>query len=166
MDEAKITTHPYTSKVTTKCCYSCEEEGHFSQDCPIKRTRSSAFEIEYDRQELENLLALEEPKKKRKLGINKHHSEPKRDISQVLCFTCNNKGPYANECPEKKAEEAAKGYSLDKGYGNHIKWYVLNQVLTSKFSLPTKFFLRVVATKIPLSQPFASLSKSRGRNSF
>ena len=28
-DEARLRTHPHTSKVTTKCCYSCEEEGHF-----------------------------------------------------------------------------------------------------------------------------------------
>ena len=44
-NEPKLTTHPYTSKVTTKCCYSCEEEGHFSWYCPIKWTRSSTFEI-------------------------------------------------------------------------------------------------------------------------
>ena len=39
----------------------------------------------------------------------------------MLCFKCNNKGHYANECLEKKAEEAAKANALDKGYGNHIK---------------------------------------------
>ena len=104
-DEAKLTTHPYTSKATTKRCYSCEEEGHYSRDCPIKRTRSAAFDIEYDWQEIEDLLALEESKKKRKLGINQHHSESKRDISQVLCFKCNNKGHYANKCLENMTED-------------------------------------------------------------
>ena len=44
-----------------------------------------------------------------------------RDISQVLCYKCKNKGHYANECPvKKKAEEAAKTNSLDKGHVNHI----------------------------------------------
>ena len=94
---------------------------------------SAAFAIEYDRQEIEDLLALEESKKKRKLGSNQHHSEPKRDISQVPYFKCNNKGHYVNECPEKMAEEAVKAIALDKGYENHSKMEEnSNQILHAK----------------------------------
>ena len=51
-----------------------------------------------------------------------HRPNPEyRDISQVLCYKCKNKGHYANECPaKKKAEEAAKSNPFDKGYVNHI----------------------------------------------
>ena len=88
---------------------------------PNQENRSSTFEIEYDRQEIEDLLALEESKKKRKLGSNQHHSELKGDISKVLCFKSNNKGHYANNCPENMAEESVKANALDKGYENHSK---------------------------------------------
>src|SRR3954465_11500140 len=60
--------------------------------CPKKRERSPT----YEEHELEELLALERPKKK------------KKDISQVQCFKCKEMGHYANECPEKKKNQGNK----------------------------------------------------------
>src|SRR3954470_23014370 len=60
---------------------------------PRKRLRRPGdfptFEVRYEEHELEELLALEKPKKK-------------KDKSQVQCCHCNDMGYYANECPEKK----------------------------------------------------------------
>src|SRR3954471_18697331 len=60
---------------------------------PRKRSRRPGnfptFEIRYEEHELEALLALEKPKKK-------------KDKSQVQCCHCKEMGHYANECPEKK----------------------------------------------------------------
>ena len=39
----------------------------------------------------------------------------------MLCFKCNEIGHYADNCPEKMAEEAAKANALNKGYENHSK---------------------------------------------
>jgi hypothetical protein len=44
----------------------------------------------------------------------------KKDISQVLCYKCNNKGHYANDCPEKKAKEGFKPNPFQKGHVNHV----------------------------------------------
>ena len=48
-DEGKVRTMPHkaTSKVTTKCCYSCGEEGHISSDCPKKREIFPTFVVKY-----------------------------------------------------------------------------------------------------------------------
>ena len=60
---------------------------------PKKRSRRPGnfptFERRYEEHELEELLALEKPKKK-------------KDKSQVQCCNCKEMGHYANECPEKK----------------------------------------------------------------
>src|SRR3954469_2760417 len=60
---------------------------------PRKRSRRPGtfptFKITYEEHELEALLALEKPKKK-------------KDKSQVQCCHCKEMGHYANECPEKK----------------------------------------------------------------
>src|SRR4051812_9903154 len=84
-DEGTVKTMPHraTSKVTTKCCYSCGEEGHICSDCPKKRERFPTFEVRYEEHELEELLALERSKKN------------KKDKSQVQCYHCKEMGHYA-----------------------------------------------------------------------
>jgi hypothetical protein len=59
-------------------------------------------------------------------GNNRHnHSNDKnrvqKEISQVLCYKGNNKGHYANDCPEKKAKEGFKPNPFQKGHVNHVK---------------------------------------------
>ncbi|MEI4927355.1 hypothetical protein Q8G50_33095, partial [Klebsiella pneumoniae] len=65
-DEGKVRTMPHRAipQVTTKCCYS-GEEGHISSNCPKKRERFPTFQVRYEEHELEELLALERPKKKK-----------------------------------------------------------------------------------------------------
>jgi hypothetical protein len=74
--------------IATKCCYSCEEEGHLSKNCSRKRERFPTTMVEYEESELRGLLALERPKKK-------------KDISKVLCFRCKELGHYADKCRKR-----------------------------------------------------------------
>src|SRR3954468_4837805 len=60
--------------------------------CLNKRERSPT----YEEHELEEPLALERPKKK------------KKDISQLQCYNCKEMGHYASECPEKKKSQEDK----------------------------------------------------------
>jgi hypothetical protein len=106
----------------TKCCYSCEEEGHLSRNCPKKRERFPMAVVEYEENEVRDLLALERPKRKKdnskimcfkckELGhyvsqCPKLHHEvnmqdsTKRDLSMITCFNCNQKGHYTDKCSE------------------------------------------------------------------
>jgi hypothetical protein len=72
--------------VITKCCFSCEEEGHLSRNCSRKRARFPTAIVEYEEKEVRDLLALERPKKK-------------KDKSKVLCLKCKELGHYAKKCP-------------------------------------------------------------------
>src|SRR5215216_7725226 len=84
-DEGKVRTMPHKakSKMTIKCCYSCEEEGHISSNCPKKRERFPTFVVRYEEHELEELLTLEKPKKNKKKCPNPN----KKDITQEQCYT-------------------------------------------------------------------------------
>src|SRR3954468_19552984 len=68
----------------TQVSNTCEDKDHASKEhedqCPKKRERSPT----YEEHELEELLALERPKKK------------KKDKSHVQCYNCKEMGHYAN----------------------------------------------------------------------
>jgi hypothetical protein len=86
-----------THNLTTKCCYSCEEEGHLSRNYSRKRERFPTTMVEYEENEVRDLLALETPKKKKKMI-------KKKDNSKVMCFKCKELGHYADKCPERDNE--------------------------------------------------------------
>ena len=83
-------------KPYTKSCYSCEEEGHISQNClngdlvefPTK-------EVEYDPQEIEALIEMEKSRKRSRL-------DSKKDLSHITCYRCKESGQYLNNCPKRK----------------------------------------------------------------
>jgi hypothetical protein len=100
---------------TTKCCYSCEEEGHLSRNCSKKRERLATTVVEYEENEVRDLLALERPKKKKK----------KQDYSKVLCFNCREQEHFADQCPERNNKANIQG-SVKKNL-NHITYYTCKQ---------------------------------------
>jgi hypothetical protein len=107
-DKVPGTTH----NLTTKCCLSCEEEGHLFRSCSRKRERFSTTIVEYEELELSDLLALERPKRK-------------KDNSKVLCFNCKELGHYADKCPERGNKANRQG-SVKKNL-NHITCYTCKQ---------------------------------------
>jgi hypothetical protein len=88
-----------TPDTTTKCCYSYEEEGHLSSKCSKKLERLSTTVVEYEENEIRDLLALERPKKKKK----------KHDCSKILCFNCKEQGHFADQCLERNNKANTQG---------------------------------------------------------
>ena len=88
----------------TQASNTCGDKEHTSKEhedqCPKKRERSST----YEEHELEELLTLERPKKKKKKCPNPN----KEDITQVQCYNCKEMGHYDNECLEKKKNQRNK----------------------------------------------------------
>ena len=64
-----------------------EPEGHISSNCTRKRERHPTVMVEYGDHELQALLDLEKPKKKKGKGVASKvyviNKEPKRDFSQI-----------------------------------------------------------------------------------
>jgi hypothetical protein len=94
--------------LTTKCCFSCEEEGHLSRNFSKKREMFPTTVMEYEEKEVRYLLALERPKKK-------------KDTSKVWCFNCKELGHYAKKCPEENNKANRRG-GVKKNL-NHITCY-------------------------------------------
>jgi hypothetical protein len=101
-----------THNLTTKCCFSCEEEEHLSRDCLKKRKRCPTTVVEYEENEVRDLLALERPKRK-------------KDKSKVLCSNCKELGHYAKKC--LKENNKANGQDSVKKDLNHITCYKCKQ---------------------------------------
>jgi hypothetical protein len=74
--------------------------------------------VEYGENEVRDLLALEIPKKKKKMI-------KKKGNSKVLCFNCKEPGHYAKECP--KESNKANGPDGVKKNLNHITCYTCKQ---------------------------------------
>jgi hypothetical protein len=77
-----------THNLTTKYCFSCEEEWHLSRNCSRKQERFPTTIVEYGEKEVRDLLALERPKNK-------------NDNSKVLRLNCKELGHYAKKCAER-----------------------------------------------------------------
>jgi hypothetical protein len=101
-----------THNITTKCCFPCEEEAHLSRNCSRKWERLPKAIVEYEGNEVRDLLALERPKRK-------------KDNSKVLCFNCKELGHYASKCPERDNKANRQG-SIKKNL-NHITCYTCKQ---------------------------------------
>ena len=88
--------HPYSSKTPTKCCYSCEEDGHLSRNCPNKKLRFSTNVVEYQGKEYEDMMA--------KITSVEEKNQDNRDMSKVFCYCCRETGHFTDECPKKRKD--------------------------------------------------------------
>ena len=79
---------PYVKKSGE--CYFCGKPGHFAQDC-----RTTLFK---ERQSVQE-NSLEGQVARRELGSEK--PVPKRDLSEVTCYTCRQKGHMSPNCPKR-----------------------------------------------------------------
>ena len=53
-------------------------------------------------------------------GNGQYHHQDKRDLSHIQCYKCKKMGHYISDCPDWKAEQAAKPNPFKKGHVNHV----------------------------------------------
>jgi hypothetical protein len=98
--EAEMKDMEVAPETTTKSCLTSRRQGHLPGNCLKKRERFPTTVVEYEENEVRDLLALEIPKKKK---------IKEKDNSKVLCYKCKELGHYADQCPQKGNKENKQG---------------------------------------------------------
>ena len=85
-EEVKDTPKEDPIKPCTKSCYSCGEEGHISQNCLNgDLVEFPTEEVEYDPQEIEAMIGMENSRKRNRL-------DSRKNLSHITRYRCKESG--------------------------------------------------------------------------